>query len=497
MATCSCRTGDIIVLQGDLRRLPEVLREWDCLPLVERKLRLGSVRHGVVPLVVLGAAMLTTRWGGCRCRWRSLRPRVLVVMAGALPLREVYNSLDAPILIMLAALIPVSDSLRATGGTDLIANWLSDTALLLPAWGAVALIMVAAMAVTPFLNNAATVLVMAPIAASFANDLGYRPEAFLMAVAIGAGCDFLTPIGHQCNTLVMGPGGYRFGDYWRLGLPLSTLVVLIGVPMLMMVWPPFDGVYAFPSSASINSCSRRNSSSPDSTRGSNPLRSATLAKRSASSVRGPTKPSTAGKTALLHRRELEQRHFAVARVALDPLEGRLDRRRRPLQHLHEEARVEHQRPGDIHPRIVAAAGIENRLDRGGQLRRRCPDAVDGMIDKTMQRAHGVSVSGLISELAISERTCSGVSGRPVRYPCTTSQPFSRISSSCSAVSTPSAMVVIPRLRPRAAIARTIAALSLSFSMARTKDWSILILSNGTSAGSSATNSRCRNRPSPP
>ncbi|TIP82247.1 MAG: SLC13 family permease, partial [Mesorhizobium sp.] len=90
---------------------------------------------------------------------------------------------------------------------------------------------------TPFLNNAATVLVMAPIAAAFAGDLGYRPEAFLMAVAIGAGCDFLTPIGHQCNTLVMGPGGYRFSDYPRLGLPLSFLVIIVAVPMLMIVWP--------------------------------------------------------------------------------------------------------------------------------------------------------------------------------------------------------------------------------------------------------------------
>jgi di/tricarboxylate transporter len=138
---------------------------------------------------------------------------------------------------MLAALIPVSDSLRTTGGTDLIAGWLSQLAVMLPAYGALALIMVAAMAVTPFLNNAATVLVMAPIAATFATTLGFAPEAFLMAVAIGAGCDFLTPIGHQCNTLVMGPGGYRFGDYWRLGLPLSILVVLIATPMLMLVWP--------------------------------------------------------------------------------------------------------------------------------------------------------------------------------------------------------------------------------------------------------------------
>ena len=153
------------------------------------------------------------------------------------PLRDAYAAMDGPILIMLAALIPVSDSLRETGATDLIAQGLSSISMGLPPMAALALIMLAAMAVTPFLNNAATVLVMAPIAATFASDLGLRPDAFLMAVAIGAGCDFLTPIGHQCNTLVMGPGGYRFGDYWRLGLPLSIIVVIVGVTTLTVFWP--------------------------------------------------------------------------------------------------------------------------------------------------------------------------------------------------------------------------------------------------------------------
>jgi di/tricarboxylate transporter len=114
---------------------------------------------------------------------------------------------------------------------------LAETATELPPWGAVALILVAAMAVTPFLNNAATVLVMAPIAGVFAQDLGYRPEAFLIATAVGAGCDFLTPIGHQCNTLVFGPGGYKFGDYARLGAPLSLLVVIVGTPLILWMWP--------------------------------------------------------------------------------------------------------------------------------------------------------------------------------------------------------------------------------------------------------------------
>ncbi|MDF2687489.1 MAG: di- and tricarboxylate transporter, partial [Microvirga sp.] len=98
-------------------------------------------------------------------------------------------------------------------------------------------VMAVAMAATPFLNNAATVLIVAPIGASLAKLLGLQPDPFLMAVAMGAACDFLTPIGHQCNTLVMGPGGYRFGDYWRLGLPLSIIVVVVGIPLIMLVWP--------------------------------------------------------------------------------------------------------------------------------------------------------------------------------------------------------------------------------------------------------------------
>jgi len=231
------QNGDVILIQGHIKRLPELLREWDCLPLVERGLRLGSIRNGLLPLVILAVAMGATAMGIVPVAPAFFAAAVAMVLSRTIPLREVYAQLDAPILIMLACLIPVADSLRTTGGTEMIASWLTMTASILPGWGALALIMIAAMAVTPFLNNAATVLVMAPIAASFATGLGYRPEAFLLAVAIGAGCDFLTPIGHQCNTLVMGPGGYKFGDYWRLGAPLSIIVVLVAVPMLMLVWP--------------------------------------------------------------------------------------------------------------------------------------------------------------------------------------------------------------------------------------------------------------------
>ncbi|PVE25303.1 SLC13 family permease [Microvirga sp. KLBC 81] len=231
------RTGDVVVLKGDLTRLPDKLKELGCLPLAEREIRLGNVRQGLVPVVVLGGAMVLTAVGMLPVATAFFTAAVLTVLFGALSLREAYEAVDWPILVMLGALIPVSEAIRTTGGADLMAGWLSLLASTLPSYGALVLIMVVAMAVTPFLNNAATVLVMAPIAATFAGQLGYKPDAFLMAVAVGAACDFLTPIGHQCNTLVMGPGGYRFGDYWRLGLPLSFIVVLLGVPLILLVWP--------------------------------------------------------------------------------------------------------------------------------------------------------------------------------------------------------------------------------------------------------------------
>jgi di/tricarboxylate transporter len=188
-------------------------------------------------VAILLVAMGATATGTIPVAIAFFAAAVAMVLFGVIPLRDVYSAIDGPILVMLAALIPVSDSLRGTGATDVIAMWLGQVGAALPSYGALTLILVAAMAITPFLNNAATVLVMAPIAAGFATSLDFRPEAFLMAVAIGAGCDFLTPIGHQCNTLVMGPGGYRFSDYPRLGLPLSFLVVLVAVPTLMLVWP--------------------------------------------------------------------------------------------------------------------------------------------------------------------------------------------------------------------------------------------------------------------
>ena len=233
----SLRAGDVVVLQGPLDVLPAKLQELGALPLAERELRLGITRRTLLPVAILAVAMFATAMGWVPVAVAFFAAAGLILVVGALPVREAYDHIEWPILIMLGALIPVSDSLRTTGASDVIATWLSHIAATLPPWGAVALILVAAMAVTPFLNNAATVLVMAPIAATFAGALGYKPEAFLMATAVGAGSDFLTPIGHQCNTLVFGPGGYRFSDYARLGAPLSLIVLLIGTPLIVWVWP--------------------------------------------------------------------------------------------------------------------------------------------------------------------------------------------------------------------------------------------------------------------
>ena len=229
--------GDVIVLQGNLGELPERLKSLDCLPLAERSLQLGKARRALLPIFILLAAMAMTAFKVFPVPVVFFGAAILMVLSRAVTLRQIYLIVEWPIVVMLAALIPVSEALHTTGVTDLIARSLSEVALGLPNYGALALILVTAMLVTPFLNNAATVLVMAPIAVSFSQALGYTPDAFLMAVAIGAGCDFLTPIGHQCNTLVMGPGGYKFGDYPRLGAPLSLLVIVVAVPMLLLVWP--------------------------------------------------------------------------------------------------------------------------------------------------------------------------------------------------------------------------------------------------------------------
>ncbi len=229
--------GDVVVLRTGRLRLAEAMASLNLMPLATRDIALGKTQNWVLPVAVLAIAMLLMTLKLVSVLVAFFGAAVVIVAAGALPLRDAYDALDPPVLVTLACLIPLSDSLRSTGLTDLASTALSAGAVSIHPMLALALIMVAAMAVTPFLNNAATVLVAAPIAASFAQKLGYNPDPFLMAVALGAASDFLTPIGHQCNMLVYGPGGYRFSDYQRLGLPLSILIVVAGVPLIAWVWP--------------------------------------------------------------------------------------------------------------------------------------------------------------------------------------------------------------------------------------------------------------------
>jgi len=231
------QAGDVVVLQGRFDVLPEALKSLGVLPLAERELGLGRGRRRWIPVAILAVTVLLVVLKLLPIAVAFFGAALALILTKALTLRESYESIEWPILILLGALIPVSEAVQTTGATDLVAGWLSVVADAVPPTGAVALIVISAMAVTPFLNNAATVLMMAPIAASLAAKLGLNPDPFLMAVAVGAACDFLTPFGHQCNTLVMGPGGYRFSDYWKLGLPLSILVVVAGVPAIALVWP--------------------------------------------------------------------------------------------------------------------------------------------------------------------------------------------------------------------------------------------------------------------
>jgi di/tricarboxylate transporter len=229
--------GDAVVLQGEADRIYEIVARIGCLPLAERQLKLGRPRQLLLPLTILGVAMIVTGFEWVPVELAFVAAALLLVLCKLVRLDEAYAAVEWPILILLGALIPIGEAVKTTGTADVIAHAMSGYAGHLPGYGVLAVVLAATMLVTPMLHHAAAVLVMGPIAASLAQTLGYRIDPFLMAVAIGAGSDFLSPIGHQSNTLVMGPGGYRFGDYWKLGLPLSVLVVTLGVPLIAIVWP--------------------------------------------------------------------------------------------------------------------------------------------------------------------------------------------------------------------------------------------------------------------
>jgi di/tricarboxylate transporter len=229
--------GDAIVFQGRRAGIYETLAALGCLPLAERQLRLGRRRQLVLPVAILALAMAAAAFRVVPAEIAFVAAALAIALLGLLSLSELYAAVEWPILIMIGALIPIGEAVKTTGTTELLAGAVSGFAQHLPAYGILAVILAVTMLVTPILHHAAAVLVMGPIAAELAQNLGYKIDPFLIAVALGAGSDFLSPIGHQSNTLVMGPGGYHFADYWRLGLPLSLIVVVLGVPLILEFWP--------------------------------------------------------------------------------------------------------------------------------------------------------------------------------------------------------------------------------------------------------------------
>jgi di/tricarboxylate transporter len=235
LRTLRLAAGDVLLMQGAAEALHGFAAYVGCVPLAERTLRIPDKRaaltaSGIMALAVGGAAF-------------GLLPAAIAFAGGVLAsmalrtvsLRSVYEAVDWPVVVLLGALMPVAGAMESTGAADLIARFLLQGIAQGDAIVSLALILIVTMMLSDVMNNAATAAVMCPIAIGTAGQLGVSVDPFLMAVAVGASCAFLTPIGHQNNTLILGPGGFRFGDYWRLGLPLEILIVAIGMPMLLWV----------------------------------------------------------------------------------------------------------------------------------------------------------------------------------------------------------------------------------------------------------------------
>lgn len=237
LATVRLRAGDVIVLRSASPQMADTLGELRILPLAHRSISLGRNERSIWPVLVLAVAMGLVAANVLTVGVAFFLAAVAMLLLRTMTMHEAYEAVEWHVLILLGALIPVTHALHDSGGTALLANLVLSVVQGLPGPWALCFILVVTLIVTPFLHNAPTVLIMGPLAASVALKLGYNVDPFLMAVALGAGCDFLSPLGHQCNTLVMGPGGYRFADYSKLGAPLSLMVIVVGLPMILWVWP--------------------------------------------------------------------------------------------------------------------------------------------------------------------------------------------------------------------------------------------------------------------
>ena len=229
--------GDLLLTQGPPEALAKFTNEYQLVPLADRDIRLPKPGKAIAATGIMGLAIAVAALGLLPASASFALGVLLMGVTGIIPPRDLYQAVDWPVIVLLGSLIPVAGAMASTGTADLLANALLNELAQGAPVVAMALLLVVTMTMSDFMNNAATAAVMCPIAISGAQQLGVSPDPLLMAVAIGASCAFLTPIGHQNNTLILGPGGLKFGDYWRLGLPMEILVVAVSIPMLLLVWP--------------------------------------------------------------------------------------------------------------------------------------------------------------------------------------------------------------------------------------------------------------------
>lgn len=230
------RAGDVLLLQGGAGAMADALSQLGCLPLEQRDIAIHR-DPTPVPLLIFAAAIVVGMSGLMSLPAAFVAAIVALVVSGQMRAREIYQSVDWPVVVLLGAMVPVGLAMETSGANTVLAGGVVALAHHLQPWGVVALVLVVTMLLSCVMNNAATAILMGQLALKVATRMEINADSLLMAVAIGASCAFLTPIGHQSNILVMGPGGYRFSDYWRLGLPLSVLTVVVAVPMILWIWP--------------------------------------------------------------------------------------------------------------------------------------------------------------------------------------------------------------------------------------------------------------------
>jgi di/tricarboxylate transporter len=231
------REGDMLLILVPKDNYNEVINWIGCLPLAERGLNITDTRKMTIALGIFFVGLVVASLGLLKLPIVLGLVIILYSLTKIVPAREVYSSVEWPVIILLASVIPLGAALESNGTTELIVQVLTKYALTMEPWLIIAILMIVTMTLSDILNNTATTLVIAPISIQLAQTLNLNVDTFLMAVAISASCAFLTPIGHKNNTIILGPGGYRFGDYWRMGILLEVLIISTSIPLLLLFWP--------------------------------------------------------------------------------------------------------------------------------------------------------------------------------------------------------------------------------------------------------------------